>query len=82
MTPETRSDREYSPPSKRTRPQPAFTVEEPSPNATARGMVFHRAFAKLRKAVWTELRTGYQDETGFHSGVKPAENDIQWPPVW
>jgi hypothetical protein len=45
-------------------------------------MVFHRAFSKLRKAVWTELRTGYQDETGFHSGIKPAEKEIHWPPVW
>jgi hypothetical protein len=43
--------------------------------------VFPRIFLKLRKAVRMKVRTGYQDETGFHSGVKPAESELQWPPV-
>jgi hypothetical protein len=29
--------------------------------------------AKLRKAIRIEIPIGYQDETGFHKGVKPAE---------
>jgi hypothetical protein len=29
--------------------------------------------AKLRKAIRIEIPIGYQDETGFHMGVKPAK---------
>jgi hypothetical protein len=82
MTRKARSDWDCSRSSERTRPESAHTVQEPLSNTTARGMAFHRAFSKLRQAVWSELLTGYQDETGFHSGVKPAENEIKWPPVW
>ena len=37
---------------------------------------------ELRKAITVEIPTGYQDETGFHMGAKPAEKVVQWPPVW
>jgi hypothetical protein len=42
----------------------------------------HEIVAKLRKAIRIEIPTGYQDETGFHMGVKPAEKEIKWPPIW
>jgi hypothetical protein len=29
--------------------------------------------AKLRKAISIKIPIGYQDETGFHKGVKPAD---------
>jgi hypothetical protein len=32
---------------------------------------------KLRKAIKIEIPTGYQDEAGFHMGVKPAENEVK-----
>jgi hypothetical protein len=38
--------------------------------------------AKLKNAVKLEIPTGYQDETGFHFGVKAAEKEVQWPGVW
>ena len=82
MTRKARSDWDCLRSSERTRSESAPTVQEQLSNATVRRMMFHRAFSKLRQAVWTELLTGYQDETGFHSGVKPAENEIKWPPVW
>jgi hypothetical protein len=62
--------------------EPALTMPEPSPDTTARAAVVHGVLAKLHKAVGIEVGTGYQDETGFHNGVKPAKNEIQWPPVW
>jgi len=37
--------------------------------------------AKLRKIVKFEVPVGYQDETGFHYGVKSAEKEAQWPTV-
>jgi hypothetical protein len=37
--------------------------------------------AKLRKAIRIEIPIGYQDETGFHMGVKPAEKQVMWPPA-
>jgi hypothetical protein len=33
--------------------------------------------AKLRKAVRIEIPIGYQDETGFHLGVKQAKNQVK-----
>jgi hypothetical protein len=37
--------------------------------------------AKLRKAIRIEIPIGYQDETGFHMGVKPAEKEVKWPRI-
>jgi hypothetical protein len=36
---------------------------------------------KLRKAIRIEIPIGYQDETGFHMGVKPAEKEVKWPRI-
>ena len=38
--------------------------------------------ARLKNAVKLEIPMGYQDETGFHTGVKAAEKDIKWPATW
>ena len=38
--------------------------------------------ARLKNSVKYEIPTGYQDETGFHYGVKPAEREIKWPATW
>jgi len=35
--------------------------------------------AKLRKMVKIEVPVGYQDETGFHYGVKSADKEAKWP---
>jgi hypothetical protein len=82
MTRKTRSDWDCSRSSKRILHEREFTLHEPLPDTTAWRTVFHRVFSKLRKAVRIEVRPGYQDDTGFHHGVKLAENEIQWPPVW
>jgi hypothetical protein len=34
--------------------------------------------AKLRKALSIAIPIGYQDETGFHRGVKAAEKEVKW----
>jgi len=46
------------------------------------GLIVHGVVAKLRNAVRIDIPIGYQDETEFHMGVKPAQNKVQWPPVW
>jgi hypothetical protein len=38
--------------------------------------------ARIKKAVRIEITVGYQDETGFHQGVKAAEEEIKWPTTW
>jgi hypothetical protein len=38
------------------------------------------AVAKLRPTLKLQVAAGYQDERGFHYGVKPAEKKICWPP--
>jgi len=60
----------------------AATMHEPLPDTAAFGVMFHGIIAKLRNAVRIDIPTGYQDETGFHMGVKPAEKEIRWPSVW
>lgn len=39
-------------------------------------------FARLKNAVKFEVPTGYQDENGFHFGVKPEGKEIKWPATW
>jgi len=29
-----------------------------------------------------QVPAGFQDESGFHLGVKPAEKEVHWPPLW
>jgi hypothetical protein len=41
----------------------------------------HEIVAKLRNTIRLEIPTGYQDEIGFHMGVKPAEKEVKWPLV-
>jgi hypothetical protein len=38
--------------------------------------------ARLKNAVKFEIPVGYQDESGFHAGVKADEKEIQWPATW
>jgi hypothetical protein len=52
------------------------------PEMASFGLMFHGIVAKLRNAVRIDIPIGYQDETGFHMGVKPAKKGVQWPPVW
>jgi len=37
--------------------------------------------AKLRNMVKIEIQVGYQDEAGFHYGVKSADKETKWPSV-
>lgn len=60
----------------------AMTIHKPWPQTGSFGGQLHDIVAKLRNAIKFEVPTGYQDETGFHLGVKPAEKQVQWPPVW
>jgi hypothetical protein len=60
----------------------AATVHRPMPEMALFGLIVHGVVAKLRNAVRIDIPIGYQDETGFHMGVKPAQNKVQWPPVW
>jgi len=38
--------------------------------------------ARLKNALKFEVPTGYQDESGFHFGVKAEEKAIKWPATW
>jgi hypothetical protein len=46
------------------------------------GFSFTGLIAKLRHAVSIEIPVGYQDETGFHAGVKSATKEAKWPATW
>jgi len=45
-------------------------------NSAAQGGVV-KIVAKLRRAIRIEIPIGYQDETGFHMGVKSAEKGVK-----
>lgn len=38
--------------------------------------------ARLKNAVKLDIPVGYQDETGFHAGVKADEKESKWPATW
>jgi len=57
-------------------------MHKPMPDTASVGLMFHGIFAKMRNAIRFEIPIGYQDETGFHMGVKPAEKDVKGPSVW
>ena len=59
-----------------------ITLNKPWANTVAAGFVLNGIMNKLKNAVKIQIPTGYQDETGFHLGVKPAKSDAQWPSVW
>ncbi len=40
------------------------------------------ALDKLRASFKFEIPVGYQDENGFHYGVKPAAKTDAFPTVW
>jgi hypothetical protein len=48
--------------------------------------VFHFSpaalMARLKNAIKIEIPVGYQDETGFHTGVKADQKQTDWPTTW
>jgi hypothetical protein len=62
--------------------KPATMNHKPWSNTGSNGVSSTGFFAKLRNMVKFELPVGYQDETGFHYGVKSAEKEVKWPAVW
>jgi hypothetical protein len=60
----------------------SVVLDKPWLASTAMGLHLSGIFARLRNAVRVQIPTGYQDETGFHTGVKVAREGIQWPSVW
>ena len=43
-------------------------------------LLFADIIAKLRSAIASQVPLGYQDETGFHLGVKQTQD--KWPAIW
>jgi hypothetical protein len=59
-----------------------MTVNKAWVQAGSSGFSVAGLFARLKSAVKFEIPTGYQDETGFHMGVKAEEDKIKWPATW
>lgn len=38
--------------------------------------------AKIRNAIKSSVPVGYQDESGFHAGVKRDDKQAKWPTTW
>jgi hypothetical protein len=58
------------------------TIHKPWLHTGSMGFSFAGMIAKLRNAISIEIPVGYQDETGFHTGVKSATKEIKWPATW
>jgi len=58
------------------------TLQKSWPSTVPAGMNFSGLVSKFKSALKFEIPTGYQDENGFHYGVKPAGKRVKWPPVW
>jgi hypothetical protein len=59
-----------------------MTLEKPWIQSSPSGFSPAAIIAWLKNAVKLEVPVGYQDETGFHTGVKMAEQEIKWPARW
>jgi hypothetical protein len=59
-----------------------MTIHKPLFQSGFSGFSFVGIIARLKNAVKVEVPVGYQDETGFHTGVKPEEKEIKWPATW
>jgi hypothetical protein len=59
--------------------KPAATTHEPPPDMTREESGFRGIVSKLRNAVRIEIPAGYEDETGFHMGANPSEQEIKPP---
>lgn len=57
----------------------AILTNKPWAHAGNAGFSPAALFAKLRNMVKIEIPVGYQDETGFHYGVKAADKETKWP---
>jgi hypothetical protein len=44
-------------------------------------LVVHALSARFHAAVESLVPVGYQDETGFHTGVKRSGDSEKWPPA-
>jgi hypothetical protein len=44
--------------------------------------VFAVLAAKIRAAIEAQAPMGYQDETGFHPGIKPRGQEANWQAGW
>ena len=49
---------------------------------TAMVFIMVGIIARLRAAMKIQVPVGYQDEAGFHVGVKQGGKEINWPPFW
>jgi hypothetical protein len=59
--------------------KPAATTHEPPRDVAREEPRFRGIVAKLRNAVRIEIPAGYEDETGFHMGANPSEQEIKQP---
>jgi hypothetical protein len=62
--------------------KPATTLHGPAPDAAKGEPRFRGIVSKLRNVVRIEIPAGYEDETGFHTGVNQGEEEIKQPQVW
>jgi hypothetical protein len=60
----------------------SVTLQKTWPDAVSTGVNFGGLVSRFKNALKFEVPTAYQDETGFHFGVKPAEKEVKWPMVW
>jgi len=63
-------------------PKPATTIPEPSPDSAREEPAFRGLVSILRKVVRIWIPAGYEDETGFHMGVDPADKETKQRSVW
>jgi hypothetical protein len=60
----------------------SVTIHKAWLNVATMALLLSAFIARLKTAVTIQIPTGYQDETGFHMGVKSAGKEVKWPSVW
>ncbi len=51
-------------------------------DAAPRTVSLRGIVARLHDAIMSQIPIGFQDQNGFHFGVKPPQKTPDWPPFW
>ena len=62
--------------------KPTMSMDSALSHVETTSIPFAGLFAKLKSAATNMILVGYQDETGFHPGVKQDETEMEWPNTW
>ena len=60
----------------------SMTIQKGWAHQGVTGFLLGGLIARLKTAINQQIPVGYQDESGFHTGVKANQKQVKWPATW